>query len=307
MGSKPAGSMGSIRAAILISSLTWGTRGVGTRAAFDQGLDAVTLSTARAALSAVVIVTAVLVVRRGLPRSREVWLIGSFIGIVVFAGPSLLFAMSLEHASAGFVGVLVAMIPLTAAVAAHVSPLDERLGFRKLVGLLTGAGGVAFMLLSGDDGLASVGRPGLAIAYASLGAILVAGGWVAVKLRGGIHSPADLAVPQFVAGTIVLATVMVLSGGTLSGVTGRGWLLIIYLALIVQLLPFLALLWVIQRTTTSHSLLSTYITVPISVFLGVILLDEQLEAGVVVGGLLILLGVVITDRVEAKARHDRIS
>ena len=302
MASEPVVSMGSLRLAILITSLTWGTRGVGTRAAYDEGLDAFTLSAARAALSALVITIVVLVLRRGLPRSLEVWLLGSFIGTVVMAGPSLLLALALQHASAGFVGVLVALIPLTTAAVAHLSRLDERLGLYKLVGLMVGLAGVGYMLLSGDDGLASGGRPVLAITYSVLAAVLVAGGWVTVKLRRGVHPPTDLAIPQFVAGTIVLTTVMMLNGGPSGGVTAKGWALIVYLALVAQLVPFLALLWAMQRTSTSHSLMSTYITPLMSVLLGVALLDERLEAGIAIGGLLIILGVVITDRAEARNR-----
>ena len=286
----------------MVASLAWGTRPVVTRAAFDEGFDAYTVSALRAPISAVVITLVVLALRRGIPRSKEVWLLGSFVGITVFALPSLLFAVALHYASAGFVGVLVALVPLATAVVAHLSPLDERIGPIKVGGLVVGIAGIGFMLLSGDDGLATQGWPALAVLLTVVASVSVGIGWVSLKLKGGHFQATQLAVPQFVAGSVVLLAVVAVRGGGFGSPTAAGWGLLVYLSIVAQLLPFLAILWVIQHTSSTHSMMSAYITPLLSIGLGILILDERLEPGIVVGGLLIILSVVITDRLESRAR-----
>ena len=73
--------------------------------------------------------------------------------------PYVLFTYAYDNASAGFVSLFAALIPLTTALFAASMLADEPLSRHKLVGLLTGFAGVGALLLSGDSGLESGGRP----------------------------------------------------------------------------------------------------------------------------------------------------
>ncbi len=55
-------------------------------------------------------------------------------------------------------------------------------------------------------------------------------------------------------------------------------------------MPFLLFYWVLQRASATMASLSGYIVPLISLLGGVILLDERIELGIVVGGALILVG-----------------
>jgi drug/metabolite transporter (DMT)-like permease len=52
--------------------------------------------------------------------------------------------------------------------------------------------------------------------------------------------------------------------------------------------------------TATYASVIGYIVPLIAVIVGVVLLDEQVQPGILIGGLLILTGVVVTDRLEQR-------
>ena len=74
--------------------------------------------------------------------------------------PYLLFTLAYAEASAGFVGLFAALIPMATAVFANAMLPNEPMTRWKLIGLSIGFAGVAALLASGDSGLASGGGGG---------------------------------------------------------------------------------------------------------------------------------------------------
>ncbi|MGA9595671.1 MAG: DMT family transporter, partial [Acidimicrobiia bacterium] len=78
------------------------------------------------------------------------------------------------------------------------------------------------------------------------------------------------------------------------------WLLIIYMTVVGSVLPFLIFFWLLRRVSATKASLVGYVIPLVALVAGIVLLDEKLQVGIGVGGVLILAGVVLTDRAERR-------
>ena len=147
---------------IIVAALGWGTGGIATRAAFGEGVGVWTMVAVRTAIAALLVLIVLLAQRSELPSRQVVWY-GTVQAVFNLTIPYILFTFAYDNASAGFVGLLAALIPLATAVFANFMLPAEPLTKAKLFALFIAFSGVAALLLSGDSGLAEGGRPFLAV------------------------------------------------------------------------------------------------------------------------------------------------
>jgi len=286
--------------AVLVASFGWGTGGVVTRMALDDGASPYEIALVRGALAAVAVV-AFLVVRRSLTRpTGVVWRVGVVMAVTNMAVPFVLSTISLQYASAGFVALPAALIPLMTAVLAHLFLPAERLTAAKVIGLVIALIGVAVLLLSGDSGLAAGGRPLIAGSLGLISVATIAVGSVYAKRHAGSYSTLDVAGIQFTFGALVVTLISLVVDGRAGVGPAGAWPELLYLALITTFVPFTLFYWLIRHVTVTYASVVGYIVPLISVITGVILLDEQIQPGILIGGLLIFAGVLLTDRLERR-------
>ena len=281
--------------AFIVAAVGWGTGGVAVRAAFDEGVGPWTTVALRVAIAGVLVV--ILLALRGLRRpDRQTMMVGTVLAITNLLIPYVLFTFAYEEASAGFVGLFAALIPLATAVYAHFMLSTERLSGGKLLGLAVGFTGVAALLISGDSGLGAEGRPLVAagLALISVAAIGYAGAYA--KRHAGTYDPLEITGVQFVLSTIVLIPAMFLFEGVPNALNGSGWALVFYLAVASTFLPFYLYYHLIESAPVTTVSLVGYLVPLVSLVAGVVFLGEQIESGIAIGGALILAGMVITDR-----------
>ena len=58
--------------------------------------------------------------------------------------------------------------------------------------------------------------------------------------------------------------------------------------------------WLIRHVTVTYSTIIGYIIPLVAVAVGVLVLDEELQPGILIGGALILSGVFVTDRIRLR-------
>ena len=283
-----------------IAAFGWGTAGVGVRAAFDEGLEPLTLVALRSIIATIVIFAYLQFVRGTIPRSAEEWKMGTVMSLFNLTIPFILFTIALEYASAGFMGLLPALIPITTAVFAHYLIPEEPLHTGKVIGLVVAFAGVGFLSLTGDSGLDEGGRPLLAIALGGSAVVLIGIANIYAKKRSAGYNPVDVTGMQFAVGSLIMIVVTAIWEGYPSDITGLGWLLAIYLAVIGSVVPFLAYYWVLQHVTVTRAQAIAYLVPLVALSSGIIVLDEKLEIGIAVGGIMILLGVLITGAAEKR-------
>lgn len=284
--------------AIVVASLGWGTAGVATRAVLNEDVTPYRLVAYRATLTVAIVLVYLAVRRRGLPRGWLTWKVGLVMGSSNLALPFILSTLALQHAGAGFVGLMTALIPLVTAAFAHVAPLDERLTIVKMIGLLIGFGGVAVLLLSGDSGLAEGGRPVLAGMLSLAAIVSISAGSLYAKFQAGAYDAIDATGLQHGIGAVLIAVAMIVVEGGPRLETGRAWMLLGYMAVVSSFIPMMLYYWLLRQVTATYASLAGYVIPVIAIAAGVVLLGEELQPGIVLGGLLIFFGVLVTDRAE---------
>ena len=286
---------------LLITAFGWGLGGVTTRAAFDQGVDPVEFSAYRSAVAMLAVLAYLLVTRRPVSTTRTAWRVGLVLGTVNLAAPFLLLTLAVVYASAGFVGLLVANIPIGTSLWAHFLG-DERLDVAKVFGLSVSFAGILLLLVSGESGLDQNGNAPLAIGLSLAGLSMASYGILHAKRALATLNPTQLAFPQFTVGTALLIILLPFTDGLPSDFTALGWLLVVAAGVLSTALPFLVFYEAMKHITATQAALAGYMIPVIAVILGSLLLDERITTALLAGGGLILLGVVLTDRAAASER-----
>lgn len=286
--------------ALTALSLGWGTRGVATRAAFGYGVGTLTLVGIRLAIAAVLIAAIQALATRKIRVDRRVMTIGSILAVTNVVGPFWLFTAAFHHASAGFVGLMAALTPLGTALFAHLMLPNEPLTKAKTAGLALGIVGVAILVGSGDSGLAVGGNPALAVAWsapavASFSFSTVYGKRNEASMRGlGVVS-----VQIGLGAVIAIIAMLIFEGVPNLGL--EAWTILGYMAVFATIVPLTLFYWVLVRSSAGQVALSGYLVPLVSVIAGVVILDETVGRGILLGGIAILGGVVIADR--SASRH----
>ncbi len=283
-----------------LASFGWGTAGVGVRAAFDQGVPPLAMVALRAVIAAAAIFAYLQFARGAIPRGRAEWKTGMVMSLFNLTLPFILFTLGYQYASAGFMGLLAALLPLATAVFAHFLLPDDPLYTGKVIGLAVALAGVGFLSLTGDSGLAEGGRPLVSLGLGVAAVVCIGGANIYAKKRAASYDPAEVTGMQFAVGSVMLIAVTAVFEGWPSEITTLGWLLVAYLALVGSVLPFLMYYWVLKHVTVTSAQIIAYLVPLVALTAGIIVLDEKLEIGIAVGGALILLGVVITGAAERR-------
>jgi len=284
--------------ALGLAAIGWGTSGPVTRAALAAGIPPVGMTAMRAAIAVVVITTIVYATDRRYPTDRPSWTLGAMMGTVNLALPFVATVIALQYASSGFVGLLIALTPLATALLAHYLLPDEPLQRAKITGLGVAFAGVGLLLVSGDSGLASGGRPLLAAALTVTAVIGISYGAIYAKQRQASFDPIVLTGMQFLVGVVLMVPMALVVEGVPDVPSAWGVVLLLYLGVAGSVLPFLMFYWVLQRTSVTNASLVAYVVPLISLSTGIVFLDERLDLGIAIGGALILTGVLLIDRIE---------
>lgn len=252
-------------------------------------------------LIAAVLVALVLIARRApLPTWTVVrfGLVQAFFNLTV---PYVLITFALVEASAGFMGIVTALIPISTSIFANYMLPNEQLTPRRLVALFVAFTGVAALLLSGDSGLAEGGRPLVAIALGLLSVVSIGFSGAFAKKHAGTYEPITLAGLQFGIASIWLVGAMIAIEGVPTDVSTTGWLLIVGLAVAATFMPFLLYFWLLQHISATEGSYVGYLVPFVGLVGGIVLLGEQLQVGIIIGGLLVALGMYLADR-ESRQR-----
>jgi drug/metabolite transporter (DMT)-like permease len=205
---------------------------------------------------------------------------------VEMAVPWLLLGVAEQRLSSSLTGLLLAGVPLVAAALARYGPKRERLGARRLVGLLVGIGGVA------------------ALVGFEVGGNVVAILAVAVVVLGYATGPVILdrwlsGVPSLGVVSLALAACALayLPAGIIQAPdhwpAGKVTWSVIGLAVLCTATAFLVFFALIAEVGPVRSTVITYVNPAVAVLLGVLVLDERFTVATGVGFVLILAGSVL--------------
>ena len=211
--------------------------------------------------------------------------------LVEICAPWILLGYAETQLSSSLTGLLVAAVPLVAAVLVKATG-HEPMSLARVVGLLVGFCGVA--VLVGFDVGASAPGP---VAAVGLVAICYAVGPL-VLARHLAHLP-SLGV---VAASLVVAAVLYLPVGLArwpdEAPGADTWWAVVGLAVVCTAVAFILFFELIAEVGPARSTVITYINPAVALTLGVVVLDEQFTAATGAGFALILAGSVLSTRRE---------
>jgi drug/metabolite transporter (DMT)-like permease len=266
-------------------SVIWGIPYLFIKIALRE-LDPTVVVFARVGIAAAVLLP-VAANRRVLRQIRERWFVIAALACVQIVGPFLLISFGEQHIASSLTSLLIAADPLLVALFALRFDPRERVTGLRLIGLLVGMVGVVILLgldVGGDQ-------------QRLLGAFLVllaAAGYAASALL--IKQPTVAALPNLGVVTVecVTATIVLLPLAVtrLPGkIPDPGVIAsMLVLGVICTALAYLIFFALVAEVGASRGTVITYVNPAVSVFLGVTFLGEPLNAAIIAGFLLIILG-----------------
>ena len=207
--------------------------------------------------------------------------------IVEICVPWLLLGFAEQRLSSSLTGLLVAAVPLVGAVLARLAGGRERLGARRLSGLLVGLVGVAALVgfdVGAGDATAVVAVGIVAIGYA-VGPMIMSTGLAGLPGMG------------VVASSLALAAVLYLPAGIAQAPqhwpSARACAAVVVLAVVCTAVAFLVFFKLVAEVGPARSVVITYLNPAVAVLLGVAVLDEPFTPTTAVGFVLVLSGSVL--------------
>jgi drug/metabolite transporter (DMT)-like permease len=286
---------------IVVSILGWGSAAVLTRAVLNNGVSAFTVVPFRFGVALIVLALVSVFWTRFRDVDRRHWVRGLLLGGVALAIPNTLFTMGLVDLPVSLSGLMVALIPAATIGAAHFLVEGEQFNPKSTPGLIVSLIGTGILVGVGGGTLEGVGNLGRGVTL-SLIAVLFAGLGGALTRRYALEVGGDgLVIPQFAFATALsLIVTPFLDATPLSALDSEDWVLLIVLGAFATAVPFTSFLIAAQVNPASRLAVAGYLVPILAVTLAVLFLGETLTLAVVVGAILIIGGVVITER---SSRH----
>jgi drug/metabolite transporter (DMT)-like permease len=288
MSSRPLDAAGI--GLILISTVLWASQGIGVKFGLT-GFTPYTLLAIRAVLAAAILITIVGVLRLPFPRGRTVWLGAIGLGIFQVALSGSLFFWALQHIPVGRATIFASTQPFLTVIAAHFLVRGENLTVRRVIGLMVGFAGVVVAVLSrgGDLGGTSTFADGAVILAAC---IWTAGSLVVKKIGHRWHTMSLVTVQMVSAAVVMTVAVLLLEPNAPKSFTAESIGGLVYLATFGSVGAFFMGYYVIRRHEVSLVSSFVFLQPVVAVFLGALLLGEQVTWPIVFSLSLVALGLI---------------
>ena len=210
--------------------------------------------------------------------------------LIEIAGPWFLLSDAERRLTSSLSGLLVAAVPLVGALLAWLTGTDERVGVRRLGGMLVGLAGVA-LLVGFDVGGSDLGAAG-EIALVTIGYAI--GPLIIVRRLSGIPAVGVVAVAFSVTALLYAAPAILqlphaappgsaIAAAVILGVVCTAFAFPVFFALIGEVGP-------VRATVV------TYVNPAVAVLAGVLLLDEPFTLTTAAGFVLIIAGSYLATR-----------
>jgi drug/metabolite transporter (DMT)-like permease len=221
------------------------------------------------------------------PTWRQ-WGAGALVGTLLFAGGNGGISIAEQSVSSGLAAVVVATMPLFAAVFALL--WRERPSLGEWTGLLVGFGGVA--LLNADGELSASGAMAVALIASPMAWAL---GSVWSRRLPQPSTAAMTSATQMLTGSVVMGAIALLRGEHVASViTLRAAGAIAYLVVLGSLVGFTAYAFLLRATRPALATSYAYVNPAVALLIGALFGGEHVDATTLFGAAVILVGVAVT-------------
>ena len=290
------------RLGAFLAVVLWGISFVATKAALRE-ISPVTLIFTRSALGSVLLLATLAARRLPLVPPRASWGPLALMGFVGVCFHQLLQAFGIRLTTAVHAGWIVGLIPIWSAVLAGLF-LRERFGAGKVAGLALGFAGAVLVVSRGRATPGILALPGtrgdlLMLASTLNWAIYTTLGHATIRRLGSLRATAG----AMLLGGLMLAPLFLHAGGwrEYAGLSGPGLAAVLYLGIGASGLGYLFWYGALEKVETSRVAAFLYLEPLVTLAAAVALLHEPVGLATLAGGLLVLAGVALVQRVPARA------
>jgi drug/metabolite transporter (DMT)-like permease len=282
---------------LFLATVGWGISNVLSKAVLNTGLDTFRFLPIRYSIGLLALIMFLAATGRLHRPELRVWRAGAILGVLNMAVPTILMTKGLEYIPATMGSLLIALIPIATVVAAHWTVPGEKFRARILPGFVVSLCGVGLLVGGGFDVVASPGTLLLGVGLTFAGVTLAGVGGAVSRRYSMLIPPARLVLPQFIFGLLALLIgLAVVGGGRESTIDVNLWVLLLASGVVGTALPFASFLFAAEVNPASRLAVIGY-AVPILGTVGaLIFLGESFTALMVVGAVLILAGVTLSER-----------
>lgn len=278
---------------LLLLALIWGASFVSIRVALDE-IGPLTAVLHRVAWAALALWIVVVYRRLPVPRAPNVW--GAFLmmGLLNNVIPFGLMAWGQLYIESGLTSILNAATAIFGVIAAAIFFADERITWRKAIGVCLGFAGVSVAI--GIENLSSFDLRSLAQLAVIAGTVSYALAAVWARKMLGCQPPQVAAAGMVTGGTVILLPLAwMIEGPVTLDLQPRTIAAIGYYALIGTALAYLLYYRILSMAGSGNLMLVTLMIPPIAIILGAWLLNEALPAAAYGGFALLALGLLVLD------------
>ena len=284
------------RAGALIAVLFWGVSFVATKAALRE-IHPTTLIFTRFAIGALLLA---FVVRRVPPR--DCWAMLALMGFIGVFVHQMLQAYALTMTSAVHTGWLIGVTPIWSAVLAAIF-VGERFDRWTIAGLAGGFSGVLLVVTRGE---LRAGMLALPSTRGDLMILLSTVNWAIYSVVGHPTirriGPRVATAGMMTAGAVMLTPLFVARAGwrELAALTPIGWTSVLFLAVGCSALGYLFWYGALEQVEVSRVAALLYLEPLVTFSAAIVLLHEAVSPPAVLGGLLVLASVALTNAAPRK-------
>ena len=283
---------GRVYVLIVVMVLLWSVNFVVAKVALRE-MQPLILSALRTTLAAMIILPIYLWSKREQGWAlRDVPVLVS-LGVFGVALNQVLFVYGLSRTSVSHSSLVIALTPMLVLLIAALLG-QERITGQKVLGMAIAISGVATLQFRGGAGAGNAIGDGLIF----LAAITFAAFTVMGKEAATRHGTITVNTFAYVGGAIALAPVTVWHGArySFSNVSTLGWVSLVYMALFPSVICYLIYYYALSRIPASRVSAFAYLQPLFATMMALPVLGESLSSGIVLGGLLVLAGVWLTER-----------
>jgi drug/metabolite transporter (DMT)-like permease len=269
-------------------SVIWGTPYLFIRIAVEYVEPSVMVAL-RVALGALLLLP--VAIARGQFRGIRPYLpwVGVF-ALVEITGPFLMLGYAETVLASSTTALLIAAVPIVAAVLARALGLDARLGGIRLLGLAVGISGVAVLV-----GLDIPGDQWWAVGAAAITVVGYALGPIVISTKLAEAPPLAVISLALAANAVVYAPIAWVQRPT-EPVPASAWWSIAVLGILATAIAFLIFFALVAEVGPSRMTVITFLNPAVAVLLGVLILSEPITWGLLLGFPLVLLGSYLATR-----------
>lgn len=222
---------------------------------------------------------------------------GLVVGLL-FAGEFLFVAQGLLYTTASHMSVFLYTAPIFAALGLHWLLPEERMQPLQWLGVAIAFGGIAVAFL-GKPALAGAANMLLGDAMGLAAGLLWGATTVAIRKTSlSEAAPSKTLFYQMGVAAAVLLAYAAATGQDAIRYTQAAVLSVAFQSVVVALSSYLAWFWLLRRYLASRLSILSFMTPLFGVSFGVLILDEPLDPGFVIGAALVLAGITLVSGSE---------